>query len=133
MNAYLVLATLVGVMSLAGCDKEEVRGTTQTTSATQPAPDNTKINERDKASTYTPLDQGNDEADLVMTQKIRQAVVADPSLSLDAKNVKIITNKRFVILRGPVKSAAERDKIHAAALAVVDGSKLDDELEIEAQ
>jgi hyperosmotically inducible periplasmic protein len=131
MNAYLVLAT-VGVMGLAGCDKGEVHASTQTTSATQPAPDNTKVNARDKSPTYTPLDQGNDKADLLMTQRIRQAVVADPALSLDAKNVKIITTNRFVILRGPVKSATERDKIHAAALAVVDGSKLDDELEIEA-
>jgi hyperosmotically inducible protein len=130
MKAYLALA-VIGLMSSTGCSKDDSQGVTRTTSAEQVAPDNTKVNARDKAPTYTPIDQGNDPLDIRVTREIRQAIIDDPSLSFDAKNVKIITNNGFVILRGPVKSADERDKIHAAASAATDGGRLDDELEVE--
>src|ERR1700738_3854393 len=65
--------------------------------------DNTGNNVRDRNSmTVTPLDQSESESDRKITQKIRQAIVADDSLSTNAKNIKIITVKGIVTLRGPV-------------------------------
>ncbi len=95
------------------------------------APDNTKVNERDRNSTaLTPLDQSNDKADLKITQQIRQAVMADGSLSFTAKNVKIITQGGKVTLRGPVNSEQERSNIEAAARKVAGVAQVDNQLEV---
>ena len=48
-----------------------------------------------------------------MTQKIRKAVVADDSLSMNAHNVKIITLDGVVTLRGPVELAGGEDEDRA--------------------
>jgi hypothetical protein len=98
-----------------------------TTPGTQP--DNTKVNERDrKDAALTPMDQGNNETDLKITQQIRQAVMADGSLSFTAKNVKIITNGGKVTLRGPVKTEQERNAIDAAARKVT--AQVDNQIEV---
>jgi len=95
------------------------------------AADNTKINKRDtNSSALTPLDQGNGQSDLDITQKIRQAVVGDGSLSFTAKNVKIITRGGKVTLRGPVNTAGERTAILAAAQKVAGASNVDNQLEV---
>ena len=108
--------------------------TTETQPNAAPAgtkPDNTKINKRDADSAaLTPLDQGNNESDLKVTQQIRQAVMADGSLSFTAKNVKIITQNGKVTLRGPVKTAAERTSIEGAARKVAGAGMVDNQLEV---
>lgn len=94
------------------------------------APDNTKVNKRDtNSAALTPVDQGNGEIDLRITQQIRQAVMADNSLSFTAKNVKIITLNGTVTLRGPVNTAAERSAIEAAARRVA-GAQVDNQIEV---
>ena len=99
---------------------------------TAPAPaDNTKVNQRDReGSATTPIDQGNNASDLETTQQIRKAVVADDSLSFSAKNVKIITTNGKVTLRGPVKSAEEREKIAAMARKIAGAANVDNQLEV---
>ena len=93
-------------------------------------PDNTKVNKRDNDSAaLTPMDQGNGQSDLKITQQIRQAVMADGSLSFTAKNVKIITVKGKVTLRGPVNNDAERSAIEAAARKVA-GAQVDNQIEV---
>jgi hypothetical protein len=95
------------------------------------APDNTKKNQRDrKDEALTPMDQGNNQSDLDVTTKIRQAVMEDDTLSFTAKNVKIITVKGKVTLRGPVNSAAERAAIDAAAKRIAGAGKVDNQLEV---
>jgi len=95
--------------------------------------DNTERNVRDRdAKALTPMDQSENEADRTITQQIRKAVVADDSLSTNAKNVKIITNNGVVTLRGPVKSEQEKVKIATAAQRVAGVSKVDNQIEIEA-
>jgi osmotically-inducible protein OsmY len=77
-------------------------GNSQGVCLAQPA-DNTKINIRDSSPTELTADQqGQTEEDIEITQKIRQAVVNDESLSINAQNVKIITIDRVVTLKGPV-------------------------------
>jgi osmotically-inducible protein OsmY len=76
-----------------------------TDTATQP--DNTVRNVRDRNNnTLTPLDQGNSKADLQITSQIRKQIIASKTMSVNAKNVKIITENGRVTLRGPVKTAA---------------------------
>jgi osmotically-inducible protein OsmY len=95
------------------------------------APDNTKKNERDKSGdTRTPVDQSNTPEDLKLVQNIRHAVVKDKSLSMTAKNVKIITAGGQVTLRGPVNTADEKKKIEDLAAAAAGKDKVDSQLEV---
>ena len=94
--------------------------------------DNTGRNERDRGgTTLTPGDQSSNEADVELTRRIREAVVADDSLSTNAHNVKIITINGKVTLRGPVESEAERAKIVATAEQMAGKNKVDNKLEID--
>jgi len=96
-----------------------------------PAADNTALNERDSAgATTTPVDQGQNETDLAITSNIRKAIVEDKALSVNAENVKIITNGGAVTLRGPVKSEQEKSAIEAKAKQVAGVSRIDNQLEI---
>ena len=95
------------------------------------APDNTAVNERDRDNqSLTPGDQSNSERDLEITQRIRETVVDDDSLSFSAKNVKIITVDGRVTLRGPVKNDAERAAIEKAAVAVAGKGQVENQLEV---
>jgi osmotically-inducible protein OsmY len=94
--------------------------------------DNTKRNARDAdGGTLTPLDQGESEADRTITQQIRKAVVGHDQLSINAKNVKIITQNGVVTLRGPVKSSEERATIASVAQNTGGVKRVDNQLEIE--
>lgn len=80
--------------------------------------------------TKTPLDQSNRPEDLKVTQDIRKAVIADDSLSMAAKNVKIITAEGTVTLRGAVNSADEKQKIVAYAKKSAGTAQVVNEIEI---
>jgi hyperosmotically inducible protein len=109
----------------------------QNASAEQPAvhtdADNTGKNVRDRSdAAVTPMDQSENEADRTLTQRIRQAVVADDSLSTNAKNVKIISQNGAVTLRGPVKNEDERKKIVSKAQQLAGEKNVNNQLEIAA-
>lgn len=96
--------------------------------------DNTKKNVRDRdPAAVTPMDQGNSPADLDMTQKIRQAIVADDTLSSNARNVKIITAGGAITLRGPVKDEAEKARVVTIAKNIAGQAPVDVQLEAEAK
>jgi len=98
---------------------------------TNRAPDNTAVNQRDRApENLTPMDQSNKPSDLKMTQEIRRAIVKDDRLSTDAKNVKIITIDGAVTLRGPVKTDQEKAAIAAKAAQLAGDSNVHNELEV---
>jgi len=95
-------------------------------------PDNTEVNNRDRdGENVTPLDQGNGEVDLKLTQLIRKGVMDDDSLSFGSKNVKIITRGGHVTLRGTVDSAAEKEAINKIALLHAGVGHVSNELEID--
>lgn len=95
------------------------------------AANDTGRNERDRSGgTKTPGDQGESEGDRGITQRIRQAVVADDSLSTQAKNTKIITANGVVTLRGPVESSQEKTQIASLASRVQGVTRVDNQLEI---
>jgi osmotically-inducible protein OsmY len=95
------------------------------------AADNTGRNVRDQGdATLTPLDQSPAEADVKITQAIRRAIAVDKALSMNARNVKIITIARVMTLRGPVESATEKAAIAQAAESVSGVSGVDNQMEV---
>ena len=98
--------------------------------AVESAPDNSGRNVRDRGDTLTSGDQSEAQADRTLTQKIRQAVVADKSLSMTAHNVKIITIDGRVTLRGPVKTDGERKNVAAKAEQLAGADKVQNYLEV---
>ena len=131
MKVYITLLAIAAVAAGGvGCEKKsDQSSTTETTGAN--APDNTRVNERDRDhSAVTPMDQKNNPADLETTQAIRKAVMADGALSATAKNVKIVTENGVVTLRGVVKTEAEKKAIEAKARSV--GTKrVDNQIDVE--
>lgn len=98
-----------------------------------PAADNSGRNKRDRSGeTQTAGDQSNSSADIKTTAAIRRAVMHEDSLSMMAKNVKIITENGVVVLRGPVKSEAEKTKIAELARTHAGNAKVEDHLEVKA-
>jgi hyperosmotically inducible periplasmic protein len=95
------------------------------------APDNTKVNQRDRSDTGTAEQQSNSPSDLELTRQIRKALVHDKSLSTYGHNVKIITQQGSVTLKGPVKSDAEKQEIESKATEVAGSAdKIHSELEV---
>ncbi len=62
--------------------------------------------------------QGMTQRDTDMSRTIRERIMADSSLSINAKNIKIISKSGKVILKGDVASAAERNKVESIAKGV---------------
>src|SRR5262245_51448372 len=131
------------VMAAAACNRSDherseavdVRAASRSAADdTKPAADNTKLNERDRSGpTLTPGDQEENEADRTITQHIRQEMVGNDALSMTAENVKVITTKGIVTLRGPVKTAQERSEIESIAQRVAGVTRVDNQLEIASQ
>jgi len=91
---------------------------------------NTERNVRDRGkANLTPEDQLETKEDIAITAAIRQAVVRDESLSLNAQNAKIITRHGVVTLRGPVESEAERLKLQNIATQTPGVVQVENQLE----
>ena len=106
------------------------------TPADPPASDSTKADNTQRNSseqnknTDTAEKQSNNKDDLALTQKIRQEVVKDGSLSMNAKNIKIIVRDGKVMLRGPVDSQQEKDTIGAKAGRIAGTNQVNNQLEV---
>jgi osmotically-inducible protein OsmY len=116
-----------------GCDASEDRASTSDRPGTTVPADNTERNARDReVAALTPADQGGSEADRTVTQRIRQGVVDSETLSVNGKNVKIITVDGVVTLRGPVASDEEKTQIATVASRVPGVKRVENQLEIAA-
>jgi len=94
--------------------------------------DNTARNVRDRDDrTVTPMDQGGSAGDRTITAEIRKQITDDAALSMNAKNVKVITQDGVVTLRGPVKSAQEKTAVAGIARKAAGVKRVDDQLEVE--
>ena len=113
-------------LSLAACEEKKTDASAKTDA------DNTKKNERDRSDTMKPGDQKENSADLGITQTIRQDIVKSDALSMDAKNVKVITAEGVVTLRGPVKTEEEKNQIEKIAAATTGVKRVDNQLEVKA-
>jgi len=95
--------------------------------------DNSAKNARDRSGqTMTSGDQSNSSNDVKITDTIRKAVVADKSLSMMEKNVKIITVGGKVTLRGPVHTPKAKDLIANIAKQAGGSVTIDNQLEVKA-
>ena len=121
MRSYWFIVAAAS-LAMSGCEKKTDNGS--------PAADNTKLNERDRGKSITPVDQGNNQADIDTTANIRKALMASDGLSMDAKNVKVITNQGVITLRGPVKNTAERAPVEEIAKNYAGANRVDSQLEV---
>src|ERR1700726_1058970 len=96
--------------------------------------DNAKRNSSEQnKNTDTAEKQSSSKDDLALTQKNRQAVMKDGSLSMNAKNVKIIAQNGKITLKGPVESQQEKDAIATKAGEIAGKDNVDDQLEVKAK
>jgi osmotically-inducible protein OsmY len=99
-----------------------------------PAPDNSKMNQRDREPNEPTADQQpNDRSDRAITQQIRQAINAEKTFSTYAHNVKVITQNGQVTLKGPVRSDEEKRAIEAKAAAIAGDGKVTSELTVKSK
>ena len=69
--------------------------------------------------------------DQELTQKIRQSIMSDKSLSTYAHNIKIISQNGSVTLKGPVKSDDEKKHVMAKAVSLAGSAdKVTDEVSV---
>jgi hyperosmotically inducible periplasmic protein len=122
MKREFVLALLLGA---------PVASFAQTSAPPSPAPDNSKVNVRDRQPGSTTADQQkNSKGDLEITRKVRQGIVKDKTLSTYAHNIKVVTEGGVVTLRGPVRSSDEKLAIETIAAQVAGEGNVRNELEI---
>jgi len=98
---------------------------------TQAPADNTKVNQRDREKGAATADQQKENAsDRAITQKIRQSLMADKSLSTYAHNVKVIAQDGQVTLKGPVRTEDEKKTIEAKAIEVAGAGHVTNQISI---
>ncbi len=75
--------------------------------------DNTKQNQGALEENAVVADkQGNGKEQIKILANIRKAIMNDKEFSMDAKNIKIlVSDSNFVVLRGPVDSDAEKERL----------------------
>jgi len=103
------------------------RAQDQATPPSSSAPDNSSQN---KKHARTAESQKENASDREITQKIRQSIVADKSLSTYAHNVKIITQDGQVTLKGPVQNEEEKQAIASRAADVAGTGKVNNQLTV---
>ena len=99
--------------------------------STEPAADNTKVNQRDKNKAAPTADQQKEsQPDRELARQIRRSIIQDKSLSSYAHNVKIIAQNGTVTLKGPVRSDEEKTAVEAKAAEVAGADKVTSQLEV---
>ena len=106
-------------------------GLTQARAQDSTAPDNTKVNDRDRNKTEPTADQQKESRpDREIARGIRRSIVQDKSLSTYAHNVKIVSQNGIVTLKGPVRSEEEKSAIEAKAAEIAGKDKVTSQLEV---
>jgi hyperosmotically inducible periplasmic protein len=77
-----------------------------------------------------PLEQGSSQADLITTQRIREALILNESLLFSISSLRIVTREGKVTLRGTVRTARERDMIEDTAKEIAGPYNVESRLEI---
>lgn len=135
--------------AVGACSDQETAGTTPSVDAdgqrptaeqryaatdTDPMPadvDNTGRNVRDRDdAALTPADQSNSDLDLDLTQRIRQGITSNDDMSIQARNVKVISQDGVVTLRGPVETEQEKASIESLARNA-GATRIDNQIEID--
>lgn len=126
----VALAALVPTFSALAQDANDAPAKKSDPAPTTTA-DNTERIVSDRSNrTVTPMDQGNNKADLATTAKIRKEIMASTTMSVNAQNVMVITNAGKVTLRGPVDTAKEKRLIGEIAVRCARDGNVDNQLEV---
>jgi hyperosmotically inducible protein len=122
----IALVILMGSFGLVWAQQD------QPSSGGQTAPDNTKMNRRDRDKTEPTADQQKEnKSDRELARAIRRALVKDKSLSAYAHNVKAIAQNGVVTLKGPVHSDDEKQAVEAKAAEAAGGAdKIKSQIEV---
>ena len=97
----------------------------------QPAPDNSKVNKRDRNAGSPNADrQKMNPTDRDLAKRVRSAIMDDKSLSTYAHNIKIVAQDGKVTLKGPVRSDDEKTAIEAKATEVAGAGNVTSQLEV---
>ncbi len=105
----------------------------ESTTDTQRIPaDNSGKNARDRTRHAVTADSqmSGSRSDLEITREIRQEIQRQDAFSTSAKNVKIITQRGMVTLRGPVASSEERMQIARIAKDCAGVTRVSNDLEV---
>ena len=133
MKNKKTMASLVATATFAAVACSDGNDRYAATDARQMAveADNTGKNARDQGDrTLTAGDQSNRAPDVDLTQMIRQGITSDDAMSVQARNVKVITQDGVVTLRGPVETQAEKASIESLA-RTAGATRIDNQLEID--
>lgn len=107
------------------------KGHTHEDEPTAKAADDTGRNKRDRAPGAVTADQQkNAKSDLKLTAEIRRALTKDKSLSMNARNIKVIARDGKVTLRGPVANAEQKRSVEAKAEEIAGVGAVTSELEV---
>ena len=135
-SVFTVSTVGVFILALGGFSSLVAQDATPTQQPADPsaqaAPDNTAKNQRDRNNSEATADQQKEnKADRELARQIRQSLTKDKSLSTYAHNIKVIAQNGEVTLKGPVKSAEEKQAIEAKAAEVAGGAdKIKSEIEV---
>jgi hyperosmotically inducible periplasmic protein len=93
--------------------------------------DNTAVNKGDRAANGQTADQqSNGKSDLEVTRQIRRAIVSDKRLSTYARNIKIITERGQVTLKGPVRTDEEKTTVEAKAAEIAGAANVTNQVSV---
>ena len=93
--------------------------------------DNSEMNSKDRnKSGVTAQQQSNSKKDIEITQRIRKELLEDGNLSTYAKNIKVVTRKGKVVLKGPVNSLEEKNVAQEIATNAVGAQNVRNEITI---
>jgi osmotically-inducible protein OsmY len=134
MHKFLIVSPLSTILLLGSVWAQDATPPKQQPAdqSSQAAPDNTARNQRDRNQAEPTADnQKENQPDRELARQIRQALVKDKSLSTYAHNIKVIAQNGEVTLKGPVKSAEEKQAIEAKAAEVAGGAdRIKSEIEV---
>jgi hyperosmotically inducible periplasmic protein len=112
-------------LSLAG-----LLGCSEMGRAQEPAPDNSKTNQRDRDKATTADKQKMSPEDRELARKIRAAITGAKSLSTYAHNIKILVQGGKVTLKGPVRSDEEKTAVLSKAIGIAGEGNVTDQMDV---
>jgi hyperosmotically inducible protein len=131
MRQFFPLLSVPLCLLATSCMQQPMQQVERDGNKAERAADDTGRNVRDRDDeTKTPFDQSSNDTDVQITQDVRRSITGDSSLSINAHNVKVITNDGVVTLRGPVNNEDERSTIERKARDVKNVARIDNQLEV---
>jgi len=121
VKLYPVKTSLRGLQACAVAVVLSCGSLTLAQDQSTPSSANADNSAQNKNHQTTAEQQSENTSDRMLTKKVRQALVADKSLSTYAHNVKIIAQNGNVTLKGPVHSEEEKQSIASKAAEVAGG------------